>query len=557
MKKQQMIPLANIPNIGKLADYLEDTLEKSGGILNFLLDAKAREEGIPDDERLSPDTFGSERVFLDFFINEDMEDDFPLIARDFLLHEYNNLTDHEDVEYLDIERGCDWPERVFNRFVLNFMMNAVNSGSDYAKALFRNLYKTYYKKEYNSLKKFNTLSASELLSLAKPDEINCSYFTNLARILFIAKISGIRISRDCNYIYECLNEMSRQMDAWGCFDFDEATGESYKECRQEIEEKYDINKLYELDARASRFLGNSLQWAGYSPEYVEVCDDEEDGLIERLGLALSIFKKTFPGKEYTEEDIVLYGTILHTARALTCNASWLVSQLGIIAYGEKYTDFYDHFPSQFRPVDGAMQSSGAGNKEKEEKKPKLPEEPKYREETLVAELDALRRKVHKLENDNDNLRTDIADSKKHIEDNREMKDQLDAAIRELAALRSYVYNLTEEEQPESKVSLEEMTESIGKLRVVIIGGHTNWVNKLKNRFPDWVFVSPDASGTPDVDIVDKADHVYFFSETISHSAYFRFLNVIRERKVDFGYIHGVNIDKNTRQIYKELVERSK
>lgn len=96
---------------------------------------------------------------------------------------------------------------------------------------------------------------------------------------------------------------------------------------------------------------------------------------------------------------------------------------------------------------------------------------------------------------------------------------------------------------------------IGKLRIVVIGGHSNWVSKVKSRFPDWVFVSPDASGTPDVDIVDKADHVYFFTDTISHSAYYRFMNVVRERKVGFGYIHGVNIDKNTRQIYNELIEQ--
>ena len=551
--KKQMIPLANISNVDKLGDFLEETLERSGGILNLLLDAKAREEGIPDDERLSPDTFGCELVFLDFFINDEMEDDFPLIARDFLLHEYNNLNDHEDIEYLDIERGCDWPERVFNRFVLNLMMNAVNSGSEYAKALFRNLYKTYYRKEYNSLKKFNTISASELLSLAKPDENNLSYFSNLARILFIAKISEIRINRDCNYIYECLNEMSRQMDAWGEYSFNEATGDSYKKCRQEIEEKYDVNKLYELDAKASKFLGNSLKWAGYSPEYADICDDNETGLIERLGLALSIFKKTFPGKEYTKEDIVLYGTILHTARALACNADWLAEQVGIIAYGEKYTDFYDNFPSQFRPVDIATQSPSAGNKEKKEIKQKLPDKPQYKEETLIAELDELRRKIHKLESDNANLREVITDRKKQIEDNREMKDQLDAANRELAALRSYVYNLTEEEQPESKVSLEDMIEAVGKLRIVIIGGHSNWVSKIKNQFPNWICIRPEASGTPDVDIVDKADHVYFFTDTISHSAYFRFMNVVRERKIGFGYIHGVNIEKNIRQIYKELV----
>ena len=33
------------------------------------------------------------------------------------------------------------------------------------------------------------------------------------------------------------------------------------------------------------------------------------------------------------------------------------------------------------------------------------------------------------------------------------------------------------------------------------------------------------------------------------------MNVVRERKVGFGYIHGVNIDRNIRQIYNELIEQ--
>ena len=36
----------------------------------------------------------------------------------------------------------------------------------------------------------------------------------------------------------------------------------------------------------------------------------------------------------------------------------------------------------------------------------------------------------------------------------------------------------------------------------------------------------------------------FFSDTISHSTYYRYLNVLRERKINFGYIHGVNIENN-------------
>ncbi len=32
------------------------------------------------------------------------------------------------------------------------------------------------------------------------------------------------------------------------------------------------------------------------------------------------------------------------------------------------------------------------------------------------------------------------------------------------------------------------------------------------------------------------------------------MNVIRERKINFGYIHGVNIEKNIRDIYEDFEE---
>ena len=72
--------------------------------------------------------------------------------------------------------------------------------------------------------------------------------------------------------------------------------------------------------------------------------------------------------------------------------------------------------------------------------------------------------------------------------------------------------------------------------------------------PDWIFADPKAGGSTDVSIVDKADYVYFFTDTISHSKYYQFMNIIRERKINFGYIHGVNIEKNIRDIYLDLEE---
>lgn len=67
-------------------------------------------------------------------------------------------------------------------------------------------------------------------------------------------------------------------------------------------------------------------------------------------------------------------------------------------------------------------------------------------------------------------------------------------------------------------------------------------------------MNPEAGGSTDASIVEKADYAFFFTDTISHSRYYQFMKAIREKKVDFGYIHGVNIEKNIRDIYREICE---
>lgn len=146
----------------------------------------------------------------------------------------------------------------------------------------------------------------------------------------------------------------------------------------------------------------------------------------------------------------------------------------------------------------------------------------------------------------------MAENRKLEEELKDIRKQLEASNRELAVLRNYVYNLTENDNPIIDKPIESMKEMIAGYRIVIVGGHSNWLSKMKKEFPNWIFVNPKASGTTDVSIVDKADYVYFFTDTISHSTYHQFMNVIRERKINFGYIHGVNIEKNIRDIYVDF-----
>ena len=546
--------LDRLPSIDELNDLLQNMIESSGNFVNYMMN-------IQDDKKLMPDTYGCERFFVDFFINDEMREDFPLIARDFYVHEFANIPKHQDVEYFDIEAGEDWPELMFNRFTLGLMMNAVNSGSEYTKALFLYLHKTYYKKEYRTLKRFSKMSLSELLELAKPEGRRHLYYANLSRILCIAPMYGIKFDVKCHVVYGILNEFINKFGLSVGYSFDEDVGDSFKDCRKEIDERFDQKKLYSLDAKMSKFLGNVFQWLGYSPKYADWCDENDRGVEDRLAIALSILKKTFPksNREYSAEELTLYGMILHCASAMTCNSSWLAETLRRLAYGESGTFYYDEFPSMFHQEDVQVKTSRSeNNKTKRQVKDFVEhagaDECRHDEFVLIEEVDKLRRKVHKLESDNSTLRAGLAEKRRLEEESKDIRKQLEASKRELAVLRNYVYKLTESDNPITDKKIESMRETIAGYRIVIVGGHSNWLSKMKKEFPDWLFINPEASGSTDVSIVDKADYVYFFTDIISHSKYHQFMNVIRERKINFGYIHGVNIEKNIRDIYVDFEE---
>jgi hypothetical protein len=528
-----------------------DTLE---GLVKMINESAKRRDAMG---MLKPDTYGCERMFLRAFVNDEMQEDFPLIARDFLLHEAGNISEHNDLQYVDFDSGMTWPEESFNLFILNLMMNAVKSGSTYAKSLFVYLHKTYYKQEYKALKKFSRLSSGELIALSEPDVKNgeWDFAGKMARILCISEMYGIDIGADCGVIYAYLNHCVSQEREEDRASYSEKIGEIFQDCLTEIEESGKLDEYYALDDKAAQYLGNVLRWLGYGPEYADQCDENDADLSRRLAVSLAILKKTYPKKEFTPWEIVLCGTILHAASALTCNADWLDEQSRILAYGEQGTDYYDEYPSQFHPEEVTTAISNAPRKSFEEKRSTDKEESSASgqiEKDAATELEEARRQIHLLENENKELKIQLAGRHALEKENKVLSDKADSMTRELAALRNHVYHLTEDDAPVDKKGVDEMKRELAKRKIIIVGGHTNWVAKLKKDFPGWKFVNHEVSGAIDASVVENADYVYFFSDTLSHTTYYRYVNVAREKKVGYGYVHGVNIEKNVRQMYREL-----
>ena len=121
----------------------------------------------------------------------------------------------------------------------------------------------------------------------------------------------------------------------------------------------------------------------------------------------------------------------------------------------------------------------------------------------------------------------------------------------MIALRNFVFELAQEEM-EPKEADDKTIDRLKKKKIIIIGGNQNWISKLRNRFPDWTYVSPDASGAMDAKIVRSADKVYFFTEVLSHKIYFKFINRLRAEAIPFGYLRGTNINRIIERIDKDV-----
>ena len=123
---------------------------------------------------------------------------------------------------------------------------------------------------------------------------------------------------------------------------------------------------------------------------------------------------------------------------------------------------------------------------------------------------------------------------------------------ELIALREYAYNSTEEDIILTERSRQDYIDQLKEYKVVIVGGHTNWVRQVSDLFPKWTFVNFKSTTTIDDSVVDHADHVFFYTDALKHHVYYRFVNLVREKKIPFGYISTSNIDKGLKQMAEEL-----
>lgn len=128
-----------------------------------------------------------------------------------------------------------------------------------------------------------------------------------------------------------------------------------------------------------------------------------------------------------------------------------------------------------------------------------------------------------LERENKRLKQDLADSKENE--------------KELIALREFAFSLQQEEEPEKSPATVLSTPQLDACHVVVVGGHENWANKLREERPAFTFIHPDEK-TISLSFLNRHNTVVFFNTTYNnHTIYERVMKEMRKNDNRLFYIN--------------------
>lgn len=521
-----------------------------------------------------PDTYACDCVFIRFFPTNQMLEDFPEIANDFLKHEFENIPKYDQVEYISDNHQFGHPSEGYITWILNLMMNALKQGSPYTIGLFRYLFQTYHKRDYKYLKRFRKISRYEIYDIA--DEHEDTAVAHMPVLITMCRLYGIELTPDCSVIYimyedfldRFINEgRTEPFEGFSSETVDYAIERLNEEMKNSGSEYVNLrNKHFQVLKEGNRFIHEAEKWLALPTGFVVEADDELGDYYFAMLRTLEILKSMDPDREYSFEDIQSYALLLRAVAALGCYHDFSKE------YQKRYFgldgDLYDYEkanslfdPDKIKiPTTELASVKGSGiKKEKASVNRKADAVPaasdtKHDElQELLDELDSLRSKVRKQDLEIKFLRDKTNTLDLSLKESESFKEAYKAEHEELVHLRNHVYSMTEEEQEVEQADSKVMENALKDKKIVIIGGHSNWIYKLKNKFSKWVFLKPEINNTFDGSVLADADYIYFFTDILSHGTYGKYMKIIRNQGMtNYGYIHSINVAGNIRQIYTDV-----
>lgn len=128
--------------------------------------------------------------------------------------------------------------------------------------------------------------------------------------------------------------------------------------------------------------------------------------------------------------------------------------------------------------------------------------------------------------------------------------------KELTALRTLLYRLEKENQSDIVVpedQLQHMMDTVNEKRIVFFGGHPNWVQRVKEYFPNARFIDVDDINR-NITFIKGYDVVCINFEYFNHGFYAKLMNEVSKHSTEIMYVSGkvTNKERLVREIFEQL-----
>ena len=145
----------------------------------------------------------------------------------------------------------------------------------------------------------------------------------------------------------------------------------------------------------------------------------------------------------------------------------------------------------------------------------------------------------------------VISEKKSVETQvRSLRSANDIQSKELSDLRELVYLLNsddvQEEHTDHTIKYPFKTEQ----KIISFGGHVSWINELKKKFPDVVFISPEMQ--PNTELIRNADTVWIQTNCIGHSDFYLIINTAKNAGIPIRYYSYSSADKCAEQLVNSI-----
>ena len=271
------------------------------------------------------DTESLDYMFVHTFGMDTFELDFPFIALDFLKHAYPDIEKYSQYIYADDSMDKWAPDIAMRYKILNMILAAARHQDEYAREMLCRIYKVYYKREYNQLKRFKVMSYDELRSFENEEEM---FPETAARILTICPFMGIDTLPDCELVIPELEEVLEdrtfeyKVDVEG-FGFEEDLfREASEAARELVERKKKKDRDFFWHSDILKFKEQVFTYFCLPIDFDLTCNRERDSRERSLSITIALLKKRFRNHTFSDDEILFYHEIFCQIRAFS-------SQIGI------------------------------------------------------------------------------------------------------------------------------------------------------------------------------------------------------------------------------------